>query len=353
MSILRKILTLGGNETYNRAMELYNRASYQEAIQAFEKVARGDFGEGRLYPRLALFYTGQAYRNLGLIDMHEGRFVEAIPKFEKASSLIPANPELHAYLGICYNNQGRYEDAIREFFIVVREGNDSPSGCLRLSLVYLNAGRHEEAMQWVGRAIAREPDHADLHYLRGMVLSRKRNYADSSRAFQEAVRLNPNYFEAQTKLAYSYVLLGDLPRAKEAFHRAMALSPANEAIKEGLRLLEEGTQDKESLIPWGEEAFSRAMMIDPMLADILMVTRKSERDIGFYHTLVRIYEKVLKQNPKYADVHYGLGHAYHELGQWEEAIAHYEAALAINPRYLDAQRSLEEARKRLERFRRL
>ena len=98
MSLFKKILTLGGNETYNRAMGFYNRAEYKEAICEFEKITKSRFGGGRLYPRLAQFFGGQAHRNLGLLEMHEGRYREAIVRFEKATLLTPENLEIHAYL---------------------------------------------------------------------------------------------------------------------------------------------------------------------------------------------------------------------------------------------------------------
>ena len=343
MSLFRKILTLGGNETYNRAIGLYNQASYEEAIREFEKVAKGRLG-GRLYPQLAQFFGGQAHRNLGLVEMHGGRYRNAITRFEKASAMTPENLEIHAYLGVCYNNEGHYQEAAREFGQVVQEEPADSHGFLRLALACCNAGRHDEAVSRIKQAIAMEPRHADLHYLLGVILNHQKEYQRATDAFTEAIRLNPKYLEAYTKLGYTYAFMGELSKAKETFHQALSFSPDDPRLKEGLLLLEEGKSGEEAFLKKAREEFSRAMMIDPNPADTFMALRKTQKDIGFYNTLVQIYETALKEHPQYADFHYGLGHALHQLGRLEEAQAQYEKALAINADYLQAKEAFERLR---------
>ena len=94
MSFWKKLFTLGGNETYNQAMGYYNQCRYEEAIRVFKKLTEGRLGAARLYPILALFYSGQAYRNLGMIDMHEGRDMDIISRVSK--HLDPHLPEIMA-----------------------------------------------------------------------------------------------------------------------------------------------------------------------------------------------------------------------------------------------------------------
>jgi len=52
-----------------------------------------------------------------------------------------------------------------------------------------------------------------------VVLTNKKDYPGAAAAFEEAIRLNSEYVEAFAKLGYTYAFLGDLSKAKEAFHK--------------------------------------------------------------------------------------------------------------------------------------
>ncbi|MFH1857591.1 MAG: tetratricopeptide repeat protein [Candidatus Omnitrophota bacterium] len=341
MSLLKKIFTLGANETYNRGIAFYNQGAYEGAIQEFEKITRGRFGGARLYPQLALFYTGQAHRNLGLVAMYEGRYDEAVGRFEKALSMTPKNLELHTYLGVCYNNRGLHENAVREFTYVVEETPEELQGYLRLATANCNGAHYEAALARVCQALEMEPHYADFHYLLGVILCREKDYPPAIRAFSEAVRLNPKYLEAYLKQAYAQAASGAFAEALETLRRGRSFSPEDPSLQQPLSLLEQNSPEAHAaFLRQAEEAFSQASIIEPHLATPLTIPQKPQKDVGFYNTLVQIYQDALRDHPHYADFHYGLGHAYHQLGRREEALPWYQKALGINPHYLQAQIAL-------------
>jgi adenylate cyclase len=70
------------------------------------------------------------------------------------------------------------------------------------------------------RALELSPGLAEAHVARGCVLSLSRCYEDAARAFEEAIRINPNLFEAYYYFARTSVARGDIERSAELFRKA-------------------------------------------------------------------------------------------------------------------------------------
>ena len=80
--------------------------------------------------------------------------------------------------------------------------------------------RAERASQ---RAQELAPDLAEPHAARGFVLSLSGRYDDASREFEEAIRINPNLFDAYYYFARSSFARGDVARSAELFGQAAAV----------------------------------------------------------------------------------------------------------------------------------
>jgi TolB-like protein/Flp pilus assembly protein TadD len=70
------------------------------------------------------------------------------------------------------------------------------------------------------RALEVAPDLAESHASRGLVLSLSRRYDEAGKAFDDAIRINPNLFEGHYYFARAAFAHGDVPRSAELFRRA-------------------------------------------------------------------------------------------------------------------------------------
>jgi len=77
--------------------------------------------------------------------------------------------------------------------------------------------RAERASQ---RALELTPDLAEAHVARGCVLSLSGRYDEAAAAFEDAVRLNPNLFDAYYYFARTAFARGEIPRSAELFRKA-------------------------------------------------------------------------------------------------------------------------------------
>lgn len=69
-------------------------------------------------------------------------------------------------------------------------------------------------------ALELAPGMAEPHVARGFVLSLSRRYDEAAQEFEEAIRLNPNFFEAYYYFARACFAEGDIERAADLFRRA-------------------------------------------------------------------------------------------------------------------------------------
>jgi TolB-like protein/tetratricopeptide (TPR) repeat protein len=70
------------------------------------------------------------------------------------------------------------------------------------------------------RALELAPDLAEAHVARGCVLSLSRSYREASAEFEQALRLNPNLFDAYYYYARTVFAAGDIARSAELFRQA-------------------------------------------------------------------------------------------------------------------------------------
>jgi adenylate cyclase len=70
------------------------------------------------------------------------------------------------------------------------------------------------------RALELAPDLAEAHVARGCALSLSRRYEEAAREFEDAIRLNPNLFDAYYYFARTSFACGEIERSAELFRKA-------------------------------------------------------------------------------------------------------------------------------------
>ena len=75
------------------------------------------------------------------------------------------------------------------------------------------------------RALALAPRLAEAHVARGCALSLSRRYAEAAREFEEAIRINPNLFDAYYYFARTSFAGGEIARSAELFGKAAEVRP--------------------------------------------------------------------------------------------------------------------------------
>ncbi|HWC99436.1 MAG TPA: tetratricopeptide repeat protein [Candidatus Sulfopaludibacter sp.] len=213
--------------------------------------------------RHALAVTGDnaiAEHNLGsaLLDT-PSRLPEAVAHLQAALRLNPDSASTHSDLGTAFARMGRVGEAVSEFQTALRLKPDSP--VIRANLQNAqkeltadtaeahyskgvdlsNSGRLQDAVAEFEQALRMRPDYAEAQNNLGVTLTQIPGHAaEALPHFQAAVKLNPNYADAHFNLGVALAQMpGRLPEAVHQLEEAYRLHPDPE-LKQTLDRLRSG-----------------------------------------------------------------------------------------------------------------
>jgi tetratricopeptide (TPR) repeat protein len=160
----------------------YEKAGrYPDAMKLYQAAFRKGIESGRLHSRIADLLV------------RAGKKAEAIPEYEKAAQLNPADVDSQANLATAYLETGRLPDAER-----VYKG---------ISTI--------------------EPSFAAAYNGLGVIAIQRQDPATARGYFEKAIELDPDQVEAQLNLGLIYKMAGDRARARICFQTFLAkASPA-------------------------------------------------------------------------------------------------------------------------------
>ena len=157
---------------------------------------------------------------------------------------------------------------------------------------------------------------------RGRELYRNDEDTQALEAFQQALKLDPEFAEAHFRLGLTYDALGQEQEAEGAYKKAV------ETYKKYLAI-EANEEDAEAHYNLGQ----------------------TYSGLHLYTEAVREYRQAIKIKPDDAAIHYDLGLALMRLAQYDQAAAAFSKSLELDPQNYRAEDSLAEAREGVTRIR--
>jgi superkiller protein 3 len=179
-------------------------------------------------------------------------------------------------------------------------------------------------LQTVTRAA---PDSADAWFYLGYAYHGLHQEVDARAAYEKAVQLNPELYQAQANLGLLLFAMKDFPGALPHLQKAVALKPGNARphVDLGVALEADGQTSA------AETELRQALQLDPKLEAAAYRLGKLELDEKQYRAAAGDFEKVLVLNPGHAEAEMGLASAYEGVGQSADAEQHFENYLKLRP----------------------
>jgi tetratricopeptide (TPR) repeat protein len=197
----------------------------------------------------------------------------------------------------------------------------------------LRSGRGADASRRVEGLLARQPEAAHLHALRGRLALAAGKGDDAAQAFERALALQPNDGMALSGLALLQRERGELPQAVETMRKAASAAPTN-ADYDYLAariVLEQGDR------PGARKEFERVLREHPESAavsnDLAFLLAEDATDLV---AAQRHAERAVRLQPS-AETLDTLGFVKLKQGAAEEAVGLFERALARQPDYATAR----------------
>jgi len=166
---------------------------------------------------------------------------------------------------------------------------------------YNNLGQYQAALADFGRAIALDPNLAQVHYNRGITYDALRQYEAALIDFGRAIELDPT-------LVRAYYNRGTACYALQQYEAA--------------------------LVDYG-----RAIELDPNYAQAYHNRGNTYAELQQYQAALGDYERAIAFEPNDATTYYNRGNTYDALLQYEAALADYDRAIELDPNYAEAYNS--------------
>lgn len=232
--------------TSNEAYKGLATDAYKTAIESFKKADELNKGDKELFITdangMPILKSQQmqvwhgTYLNTGASQYQEEDLEGALKNFEKAQEIIPTDTTAFFYAGFVANGLEDYDKAIANFKKYNELGGKSSDGYS--IMININSGpkenkeealklvreakekfpanqdfpkveigllidlkRIDEAKSGLENAIKKEPNNKILHFYLGYANASLNNMTEAKKNYEDALKLDPQYFEAQLYLA--------------------------------------------------------------------------------------------------------------------------------------------------------
>ncbi|MBP3773686.1 MAG: tetratricopeptide repeat protein [Treponema sp.] len=138
-----------------------------------------------------------------------GQYREAIACLQRAISIEKYNHLLWYNLGITYRDAGNLE-AAKSALVHAHEINDEDDEIIEtLALVCFNQGCKEEALAFCLEGLSNNSENSHLWNTLGVLYFNENDFPMACEAFENAVTINPYYYDALFNLRDTYEELGN------------------------------------------------------------------------------------------------------------------------------------------------
>ena len=191
--------------------------------------------------------------------------------------------------------------------------------------------QYQEALEAYEQAIRLDPQFADAYHNKGITLNNLQRYQEALEAYDQAIRLNPQYAPVYHKSN----TLRDPQRCEEAlvaYEQAIRLNPKFAAAYYNKGITLSNLQRYEEAL----EAYDQAIRLNPQYALAYNNKGITLANMQRYQEALEAYDQAIRLNPQYALAYNGKGYTLHDLQRYEEALEAYEQAIRLDPQRADA-----------------
>lgn len=260
----------------------------------------------------------------GLDHMGAGRHLEVQLCCQQALARDPEHADTLHLLGLLCIRTKQLDHAVEWLCRAIRR-EPKPLYLTTLGTALLQQGRGAEALKAFDNAIQLEPDNAQLWLILGLALAELRRNDEAILSFQHAHELEPGLWDAANNAA---ILLHQDARFEDAlvyFNRSDELKPNH------IQTLLLRSESLQSLRRY-EAAFrdaQRVHLLDPTNANALNQMGNSLTALGRYEEALSWYDKAFALRDKHAQKNKAI--ALEQLGRFDQAFAAYRQAIAGDP----------------------
>ncbi len=280
---------------------------------AFAKLNRFDEAIDQYRAVLAKKDNAGLRFNLGLAYYKKGAWRDAVQQFETLRAAQPDDVRVATLLAECYANLGQDEKVIVTLKPVESAHPDDLSVKWLLGSALVRAGHRREGLDRVDR-VAREGNRPEAYLLAGRTALKMNEFERARDYAAAAARLNPKLPGLDTLRGTVMSYLGDNDGAAAVLQGAVQADPKDFDAQLGLGAVLHTNRD----LAGAREHLQRALQLKPDSTLARYEWARLERTDGQVEAAVRDFEKVVHDDPTWAQPHVELAALYFRLNRQED-----------------------------------
>ncbi len=314
---------------YNLGVTQARLKDWQAAAESLSKAL--ELGKKAKLPasdlRPVYLALAEAYRKLGEPD-------RAAQVLTEAYQALKGDLEVALLLADALVAAGKEDDAVPYLYEVLAKDRGNVAASLLLADVLVDQGLFERALRELDRSLAAAKSDADrgrLLYKKALVMAAAgADPKEVARLIEEAVRLNPELWQAHYDLGRIKLALGDAEGALRAFLQAYRENPEDPRVLLGLASAYDALGKAEDAYRIARLAVKAAKGSDKIEA--LFLLGKNAYRLGRYQEAVEALRQVVEVRKSDADAWFWLGLALYAAEDYGQAVKALERAAELDGR---------------------
>jgi tetratricopeptide (TPR) repeat protein len=282
----------------------------------------------------------RAYKNLGLIQLQQGRTDDAIKSLTRSIELGGGDGNTFGLLGTAYVSKENFVAAEGAFRNALLLQPATPEWKLGLARCIFRQNKYAEAVSLMNDLIERQPDKPEFWLLLASAHLGLKEPVAAATCYEMIDRLGKSTPDTLTSLADIYLQESNYPLAVETYVRGLDLKPGQK-IDRTLRAAEvlnaRGAPAEAGILLEKLKAYTGGNLEPDKKKKMLKLEAKIASAQGKSAESAAVLEQILKDDPLDGDALLLLGQHYAKSNQPEKAIFLFERAEGMEPFEADAR----------------
>ena len=285
----------------NLGVALAGLGRYEEAVSEYKIALK----QSPTFPAARL--------NLALAYYKMGYISDASTQLVRVHREEPANLQATLLLGDCYLRMGDHKETITLLQPFAKAHPDDLAIAYMLGTALLRNKQRDEGAAVIDR-ILRNGDSAESHLLLGMTKFEALEYPDAIADLTKAAELNPELPDVYSYLGQAQMASGDMKAARDAFEKELKVNPNDFESNVRLAVLskEDGNYDR------AHQLLSRALLVRPHDPGALYQVGATYLAAGDLNRALPALVKVVKEYPDFLEAHVSLAQVYYRMKRKQE-----------------------------------
>jgi tetratricopeptide (TPR) repeat protein len=262
----------------------------------------------------------------GIAALKAGDMNGAKAAFEVAIQKNAKQADAHHYLGLVQDQLGNRAEAEKSYRKALELQPDLEESATNLAAILVEGGKFDEAAGLMKKAIAKNPKSAALQVNLGMALAGKNDAEGANKAFEEAIKLEPNNGIHLVTYASHLARNNKKDEAITKLKQAEKVAATDAGVLASVALEYKGLKDFKTCIA----VLDKAVGLKD-LAELRIYRGTCKLGLRDLSGATTEFKDAVAKEPNNAVAHYSLGNALADGGKLPEAITEWETYLKLAP----------------------